>query len=317
MPWLGRERPLEVVISNVEQRFEVRRNGILVPVSNPATAKSLVTLAAALARGRPGTEVVALRIVPVPLSLPLPVAQEYLVREPAEHGDILRRAAKHGAVAGIRVQMLLRATRGVASGIVEVARGRPNTHLLLLGWHGPLTLGRIRTSIDKVVVRTSPCDVVVLLDRGLKDARSVLVPAGGGPHARLGLRLAYDLVAGDAAGSVVVLRVLGQATDVDMAAEEAAVQKLIQSELREANGRISARVVRSPSVMEGILGEARQGYDLIVIGASEEWFLHNWLSGDIPDLVVEHAPCSVLQVRKREPSPLSGLRRMAKWFGRR
>ena len=312
--WLERERPIEAVISNVEQRFEVQRNEILVPVSNPATAKSLVTLAAALARGRPGTEVVALRIVPVPLSLPLPAAQEYLVREPAEHGDILRRAAKHGAVAGVRAQMLLRATRGVASGIVEVARGRPNTHLLLLGWHGPLTLGRIRTSIDKEVVRTAPCDVAVLLDRDLKDARRVLVPAGGGPHARLGLRLAYDLAAGDAAGSVVVLRVLGQAKDVDMAAEEAAVQKLIRDELGEANGRVSTRVVQSPSVVEGILSEASQGYDLVVIGASEEWFLHNWLSGAIPDLVAERAPCSVLQVRKHEPSTVSGLRRIARWF---
>ena len=312
--WLERERPIEAVISNVEQRFEVQRNEILVSVSNPATAKSLVTLAAALARGRPGTEVVALRIVSVPLSLSLPAAQEYLVREPAEHGDILRRAAKHGAVAGVRAQMLLRATRGVASGIVEVARGRPNTHLLLLGWHGPLTLGRIRTSIDKEVVRTAPCDVAVLLDRDLKDARRVLVPAGGGPHARLGLRLAYDLAAGDAAGSVVVLRVLGQAKDVDMAAEEAAVQKLIRDELGEANGRVSTRVVQSPSVVEGILSEASQGYDLVVIGASEEWFLHNWLSGAIPDLVAERAPCSVLQVRKHEPSTVSGLRRVARWF---
>ena len=312
--WLERERPIEAVISDVEQRFEVQRNEILVPVSNPATAKSLVTLAAALARGRPGTEVVALRIVSVPLSLSLPAAQEYLVREPAEHGDILRRAAKHGAVAGVRAQMLLRATRGVASGIVEVARGRPNTHLLLLGWHGPLTLGRIRTSIDKEVVRTAPCDVAVLLDRDLKDARRVLVPAGGGPHARLGLRLAYDLAAGDAAGSVVVLRVLGQAKDVDMAAEEAAVQKLIRDELGEANGRVSTRVVQSPSVVEGILSEASQGYDLVLIGASEEWFLHNWLSGAIPDLVAERAPCSVLQVRKHEPSTVSGLRRIARWF---
>jgi len=312
--WLERERPIEAVISNVEQRFEVQRNEILVSVSNPATAKSLVTLAAALARGRPGTEVVALRIVSVPLSLSLPAAQEYLVREPAEHGDILRRAAKHGAVAGVRAQMLLRATRGVASGIVEVARGRPNTHLLLLGWHGPLTLGRIRTSIDKEVVRTAPCDVAVLLDRDLKDARRVLVPAGGGPHARLGLRLAYDLAAGDAAGSVVVLRVLGQAKDVDMAAEEAAVQKLIRDELGEANGRVSTRVVQSPSVVEGILSEASQGYDLVLIGASEEWFLHNWLSGAIPDLVAERAPCSVLQVRKHEPSTVSGLRRVARWF---
>lgn len=110
------------------------------------------------------------------------------------------------------------------------------------------------------------------------------------------------------------MRVLGQAKDVDMAVEEAAVQKLIRDELGEANGRVSARVAQSPSVVKGILSEASQGYDLVVIGASEEWFLYNWLFGAIPDLVAERAPCSVLQVRKHEPSTVSGLRRIARWF---
>lgn len=314
MPWLEREQPLEAVIATAEQAAEAQRHEILVPVANPATAKSLVILAAALARGHPGTEVAALKIVPVPVSLPLSVAQEYLGGETVGRRDILRRAAKHGAVAGIRVQMLLQTAYGVASGIVGVAKGRPDTRLILLGWRGPLTLGRIRTSIDKEVVRTAPCDVAVFLDRHLKDVRRVLVPAGGGPHARLGLRLAYDLAVGEAAKSVVVLRVVRPTKDVDMAAEEATVQRLIRHELGEADGRVSARVVQSPSVVSGILSEAGQGYDLVVIGASEEWFLRNWLFGAIPDVVTERVPCSVLLVKKHEPSPVSWLRRMVRWF---
>ncbi len=315
MPWLERERPLEAVIATAEQAAEAQRHEILVPVANPATAKSLVTLAAALARGHQGTEVAALKIVPVPVSVPLSVAQEYLKKENAhEPDDLLRRAAKHGAVAGVRVQMLLQAAYGVASGIVGVAESRPDTRLILLGWRGPLTLGRIRTSVDKEVVRTAPCDVAVFLNRHLKDVRRVLVPAGGGPHARLGLRLAYDLAVGEAAKSVAVLRVVRPTKDVDMAAEEATVQRLIRHELGEADGRVSARVVQSPSVVSGILSEAGQGYDLLIIGASEEWFLSNWLFGAIPDVVAERAPCSVLLVKKHEPSPVSWLRRMARWF---
>jgi len=317
IPWLQRERPLEAVIADVEQAFDARRNEILVPVANPATAKSLVALAAALARGHPGMDVVALTIVPVPLNLPLSVAHEHLAKEPAEHHDVLQSAAEHGAAMGIQAKRVLQAARGVASGIVAVARSRPHTRLVLLGWHGPFTLGRIRTSVDKKVIRTAPCDVVVFLDRHMKDAQRILVPAGGGPHARLGLRLAHDLASGQADGSVVVLRVVGAADDVDVAAEEAAVQHLIRDELGDADGRVSARVVQSPSVVQGILSEASQGYDLLVIGASEEWFLRNWLFGAIPDVVAERAPCSVLQVRKHEPSPVSRLRRMAKWFGRR
>jgi hypothetical protein len=114
-----------------------------------------------------------------------------------------------------------------------------------------------------------------------------------GPHARLGLRLAYDLARGEDA-RLVVLRTVRR-MDADLAAEQVAALQLIHDEPGEADGRVSARVVQSPSVVRRILLEARQGYDLPVVGASEEWILRNWLS--------------VLLVKKHEPSPLSWLRR--------
>jgi hypothetical protein len=51
---------------------------------------------------------------------------------------------------------------------------------------------------------------------------------------------------------------------------------------------------------------------LLIIGASEEWFLRNWLFGSIPDVVAEQASCSVLLVRKHEPAIVSRLRRVTK-----
>jgi nucleotide-binding universal stress UspA family protein len=311
--WLRREQPLEAVVADAEHVLEARRSEILVPVANPATAKSMVELAAALSRGHPGSEVAALGIVPVPLDLPLSAAQEYL-QEDTAHRDVLRRAAKHGAVAGVRVQMVLQAARGVASGITAVARDR-RARMILLGWHGPLMLSRIRSSVDKEVVRTAPCDVAVFLDRHLHDIRRILVPAGGGPHARLGLRLAHDLAAGSAA-ETVVLRVVLQDRQVDLAAEEQAVRRLIHDELGPAGDQVTVRVVRSPSIVQGILREAAQGYDLLVIGASEEWVLRYWLLGTIPDVVAERATCSLLLVKKHELAPLSWLRRVTRWSPR-
>lgn len=308
VPWLGRERPLETAISAAERASEARRHEILVPVANPATTKGLITLAAALAHGRPGTEVAALNVVPVPLTVPLADAQEHLRRQHAASQDILRRAAKHGAVAGVRIQMLLRAAYGIASGIVAVAESRPDTRLILLGWRGPLAIDRVRTSVDKDVVRTAPCDVAVLLNRGLDQVRRILIPVGGGPHARLGLRLAYDLVKGEDA-QLVVLRVVGR-KEADLDGQRVAAENLIRDELGDADGRVSVRVVHSPSVDKRILLESRQGYDLLIIGASEEWFLRNWLFGAIPDEVAERAACSVLLVKKHEPSPVSWLRRV-------
>jgi amino acid transporter/nucleotide-binding universal stress UspA family protein len=313
VPWLGRERPLETVISAAEKATDAHRHEILVPVANPATTKGLMTLAAALARGHPGTGVAALRVTPMPLSVPLAAAQEHLDRQNSANQDILRRAAKHGAVAGVRIQMLLRAAYGVASGIAAVAASRPDTRLILLGWRGSLAIDRVRTSVDKEVVRTAPCDVAVFLNRGLNEVRRILIPAGGGPHARLGLRLAYDLARGEDA-RLVVLRVVRR-QEADLAAEQAAAEKLIQDELGEVDGRVSACVVQSASVVKRILLEAGQGYDLLVIGASEEWFLRNWLFGAVPDEVAEGAACSVLLVKKHEPSPVSWLRRATRRSG--
>jgi nucleotide-binding universal stress UspA family protein len=90
---------------------------------------------------------------------------------------------------------------------------------------------------------------------------------------------------------------------------------LVEDVLGEIPGEIIFRLKRSESVVEGILQEAASqedgsGYDLIAIGASEEWFLKNLLFGSIPDRVANDAPCSVLMVRKHEPPAVSWFRRM-------
>jgi amino acid transporter/nucleotide-binding universal stress UspA family protein len=311
--WFGRERPLEAVIADIEQAAESSRREILLPMANPATAKSLVMLAAAMARGNPGTEISALKIVTIPTSISLAHAQEYLSSQQGGSQEILVQAARYAEEAGVSIQPLIRAAYGVSSGIVAVAESRPNTRLILLGWHGPFSLRRVSSSIDKEVLQMAPCDVGVFLDRHLGKVKRILIPAGGGPHARLGLRLAHGFAAADSA-ELVVLRVVPLSKDVDISSEEAAVLRLIRNELRGKNGRVTPCIVQASSIASGILKEARNGYDLLFIGASEEWFIRNWLFGAIPDIVAERAPCSVLMVKKHEPAGMSWLRRTSRRF---
>jgi len=40
-------------------------------------------------------------------------------------------------------------------------------------------------------------------------------------------------------------------------------------------------------------------YDLIIIGASNEWGLRQWLFGSLPDKVANNASASVLMVRSK------------------
>jgi amino acid transporter/nucleotide-binding universal stress UspA family protein len=316
VPWWQRERPLEAVIADVEQAAETTYPEVLVPLANPATSRSLANLAAGIARGHGKMRLAALRIMTVPMNLSLQSGQAYYNRETSGRHSLLEDAAEVGQAENIAVTPLLVAAHGVASGIASIARSRRDTQLILLGWHGPITLGRIRGSIDKEVLNNAPCDVGVLMDRRLKTPRRILVPVGGGPHARLGLRLAFNLARGNQ-GELTALRIVTRTQEVDLQVEQEALQKMVESELDEPDHHVHLKVLQSPQVVSSILNEARQGYDLLVIGASNEWFLRNWLFGSIPDVIAERSPCSVLLVRKHEPTPLSWLRRLRRAISER
>ncbi|GAJ17302.1 unnamed protein product, partial [marine sediment metagenome] len=58
------------------------RNEILVPVKNPKTAKSLISLASFIARGNEKLTVTALRIVEVSQNISISAAQKYVLKKP-------------------------------------------------------------------------------------------------------------------------------------------------------------------------------------------------------------------------------------------
>ena len=287
---------------------ESRHHKILAAISNPQTTAGLISLAARLCRA--GDAVVALRVVPVAQSASLETAQ----REAAltrRFRDLMLLAARTGGEAGARVETVLQVADDVATGIVKVANSRPDTRLLLLGWPSPARHSVVGADICRKVIRESNCDVAVFLNRGLGDVQRVVVPVGGGPHARLGLLLAADLVDGRTA-DLVVLHVVGEET-TDTMSEQAIVEGLVRDEMRDTAGGLTVvpRVTRSNSVVKGILDEIDLGCDLLVVGTSEEGLLRLWLSGSIPATIAARAPCSVLLVHKCERSSGSWMRRMA------
>jgi len=314
-------RPVERVVETAAQTVEAARREILVPVANPMTASSLVKMAAMLGRAREEATLAVLSVVQVPSTMPLEFAQDMLERQENGRKVLLKQVADYAHTQDVPVRTLLRAARGISSGILGVAEVRGCVGLILMGWHVQLSTYRITGNVVKDVVSGAPCDVAVLRDRGITemDTKCVLAPVGGGPHARLALRMAWDVAKANG-GCLTVLRILPGTEEVDMAEEMDVLHQLVEDILGQIPDAITFRLKRSNSVADGILEAARAGeqagekrdYDLIVIGASEEWFLKNLLFGSIPDRVAEGAPCSVLMVRKREPKPLSWVRRVVK-----
>ena len=104
---------------------------------------------------------------------------------------------------------------------------------------------------------------------------------------------------------------------------EASAEELIRRGSREsahlsrmldllATGGQSARaMVRHGLARDEIIAEAREGrYDLLVIGASNEWQIKSLLVGALPDAAADRAPCSVLMVRRYESTGISTTRRI-------
>jgi nucleotide-binding universal stress UspA family protein len=184
--------------------------------------------------------------------------------------------------------------------------------LVLLSWQGPLSAGQIYGSPSKTVLQETHCDVAVLRERDLGEVHRVLVPAGGGPHARLGLRLAADIARSDDA-ELTVLRVVHPDEDMDLEAEMRGLRHLADEVLGGSDPRVRTRIVVHEAVVDGILEETQAGgYDLLVIGASNEWAVKSLLVGAVPDAVADRAPCSVLMVRRYERAGISAVRRVVR-----
>ena len=312
-------RPAERAVEVAAQTVEAAHHEILVPVANPLTAESLVKMAVILDQARGKSTLTALSVVKTPGATPLGLAQDMLDKQENGRKALLKRVADYAHEQGMPVRTLLQATRGISSGILSVAEARGGVGMILMGWQGQLSTQRVEGSVVKEVVRGAPCNIAVLRDRGVGNIKRVLVPTGDGPHARLALRLGWDVVRAGEESSLTALRLLPKENEVDMEIEMDVLRQLVEDELGEIPAKVALRLERSNYLANGILAEVAEAedeaaYDLIVIGASEEWFLRDMLFGSIPDLIADGAPCSVLMVRKYEPATVSWLRRTIKRY---
>lgn len=208
------------------------------------------------------------------------------------------------------MRTLHRAAYGLASGVLATVENHPAVGLILTSWHQDLSASQIYGSPTKQILEKAKCDVAVLRARELGEIRRLLVPVGGGPHARLGMRLARRIAQGDDA-ELTVLRVVRAHGDVDVEMEMRGLQHVVKDVLGSDTDGVSARIRVCDDVVEAILQEVEDGkHDLLVIGASNEWLVKSLLAGALPDAVAARAPCSVLMVRRYEPTGISNTRRI-------
>ncbi|MHB1294791.1 MAG: amino acid permease [Anaerolineae bacterium] len=276
---------------------------ILVPVANPATARSLGYIAQMLARASEDTAVCLLTVVPS-ANLRPGVDKRAIARLGERQNQLLSSVAGELHSENVPVYTKMRTASTVAEGILAEVRNHGSDKLILIGWPGPLQPEALPANLVKVILRQAPTGVAMLKPQNLGAIRRILVPIGGGPHSRMAVRIAYE-IAEDQEAQVTALFCScgGVRTPDEMQDDLLLLREIIEDELGSMPARITTRVARAQDVVAGITAEiGRQPYDLVVMGASEEVWSGRQLFGSIDDQLAMELPCSMLLVRQPESS---------------
>jgi glucosyl-3-phosphoglycerate synthase len=209
---------------------------------------------------------------------------------------LLQRVLDIGLVENVEIRTVVRIARHAWQGIRDEVL-EENIDLVLIGWHGELKgEDRIFGETIEELLKAPPCDIAVVKQRGLGQIRRILLPARGGPHAELALKIAISIAAKfESAVTVLHVDPEGESGD-NLHSEEAFAQFANQC---QDVCRVRLTSVASSSVVDAILKEAKK-YELVIMGATEHpEICGGYLFGQIPEAVVAQAEATVMVVKSR------------------
>ncbi len=288
------EKPKEILH---EEALVSPDYSVLVPVANAEQARILGQIGTVIAKDQ-GGEVLALYVAHVPRQLDLGQGRLFL----KEGREYLEEVIQQARAYEVPVHTIIRLGRNVAKAIRMTAHENASD-LLVLGWPGYTnTTGRLFGSVIDPIVDNPPTDVVVIRYRQWRPLRKILVPVSGGQNSRRAVKLASSMAktARPDSVSITVLHVLP--LDAGERARARGNRALADSLDGIDYESIEPRIVEGLALVDTILEES-EGYDLIVIGASEEPLFRNFLVGRLPERIARRAKVTVMMVKRRS-SPL-------------
>jgi uncharacterized hydrophobic protein (TIGR00271 family) len=204
------------------------------------------------------------------------------------------------------VAPITRIARSVSQGIIDTAV-EEECDLILLSWEGYTEAkGPIMGRILDPVIEYAPCDVVLVKGDISSAVDTILVPTSGGPHAPIATQMAL-MLARMYGAQVTALYVSRAATAEDRQHGLEMIAHTVSG--LETDDLIRPKVITAPGIVRGILTEAK-GYDLMLLGASEESLFDRFLFGTVPERIAQKSPVPVMIARRHAPLPRFWLRRV-------
>jgi APA family basic amino acid/polyamine antiporter len=299
---LERERVIRFLMAK-QARKEYK---ILVPIANPDTMKSLVTVAAAIAKKFDG-EILLLSVVEVPHYVPL----ERGVARAGSYRPQLTLAEKICEREGVTdVKRMIKISHRLSYGILETAR-EENCNFIVMGRVSRRTLGdRLLATVIDAVLEHAPCDVAVVRPGAgdLADVKRILVAVSGSANSRLAAELA-PAFAERFEAKLRVIMVSGAEDEFGVpryTARSVLDEVLCDVECRHGFER---EVVHADDVTEAVMSEVKRG-DLVVMGARKGGAWEQLLFKSIPEEVYERVGNTVVIIKKFLPVRRGRLQRL-------
>lgn len=253
---------------------------VLMCVAYERAGPALATVARALIGDHPATAVALHLVEPETDALAPRTADSQGILEP-----LLVRAKE----IGLAVSPISFVSSQPATDILALAQAK-RADLVLTGWNRSL-IGEGGFGLTTThVMKEASAVVGSLLDRGLTEVRRVLVPSCGDENDRAALAIAQRLQRQHHAEVTTLL--------VERELEPSAADAGRGRSMTGPSGWHGDRtkVVRGTDPVRAILAEAKAGYDLVVVGAGEQWGLELRALGMQPARLARECPVSMLVV---------------------
>ncbi len=275
-------------VETLKERPQDKKYKILVPVVRE-DQKPLVEFAALIGRVE-DADINVITVMELPPGTPLN-SQKYKDTAPyIKLVEKLKKASERELVKSRGTVMISHA----ASEAIQNTIKEENVNLLILGWRGIGGEGKILgTTIDKLI-QGAECDAVVLKTTGLgKNIKKILVVST--PEWHSSYATGYAVLIAKRDESEITIFSASQ-TDDNMAKEKDYAKKL--ADLCHTHDiPHEVKVIKAESIENAIIAESND-YDLVVLGAGQEWEHQAFAFGSMQDRLAKNIKKPILMVRK-------------------
>ncbi len=273
-----REKEITPVVAVETPQIDRRRFSVLVPVANPETAGTLLTVASRLLRLEPGN-LMLVHVITVPDQLPVSVGRDFI----DDTRPLLDAVSARAEDLGMVPNSIVRVGHRAADAIVDTVQDS-NANFVVMGWAGhsrdPRTI--IGSTIDKIV-KDANTNVVVVRGDVKIPARRILVPVQHPQHGNLMAQFAA-VMAEEEGSYVRLLHVVDRhassleraqrAADLREAVTHYTQQNATAGQDSQAERRFHIRI-EAGDVVDTIVSHSAD-FDLVIVGASREsWLRRN------------------------------------------